>query len=452
MPVLNNPQHTILVVDDTPHNIKVLFNFLDEAGFKVLVAKDGESALEKLQEVFPDLILLDVVMPGIDGFETCYRLKTNEKTKDIPVIFMTALCDTVDKVKGLTLGAVDYITKPLQYEEVLARINVHLRLQQEIKERTAAENALKQMALELEQRVQERTAALSHSLTQLQQAQIQLVQSEKLSMLGALLAGVAHEINNPVSFINTNLIFLESYIENLIHHLKAYQEAYPNPTPQIQEDAEAIELDYLLGDLPALISSMKDGANRLCSLSNSLRTFSRSDPKSQIQFNIHEGLDSTLVIFKHRFNANRPAIEIIKKYGELPNLMCYPGQLNQVFMNLIANAIDALEESNKGRKFDEIEKEPNKILIRTEVNSQNTHALIYIKDNGRGMNEEVKEQIFDYLFTTKPVGAGTGLGLSISRQIIEEKHGGTIKCTSAPGEGACFILELPLIFIPAASA
>lgn len=447
MPISHHRQHTILVVDDTPHNIKVLFNFLDEAGFKVLVAKDGESALKKLQEVSPDLILLDVMMPGIDGFETCHRLKANEKTRDIPVIFMTALCDTVDKVKGLTLGAVDYITKPLQYEEVLARIDVHLRLQQEIKERTAAENALKQMALELEQRVQERTAALSQSLTQLQQAQIQLVQSEKLSMLGALLAGVAHEINNPVAFINTNLIYLESYINNLVHHLQAYKQEYPHPTPKIQEEAEVIELDYLLEDLPQLISSMKDGADRLSSLSNSLRSFSRSDPKSQIEFNIHEGLDSTLVIFKHRFKANakRPAIEIIKEYGELPKLMCYPGQLNQVFMNLIANAIDALEESNKGHTFDEIQKRPNKILIRTEVNYKNTHAFVYIKDNGSGMNEEVKKQIFDYLFTTKPVGAGTGIGLSISRQIIEEKHQGTIKCISAPGEGACFIIELPLI-------
>ncbi|HBQ98561.1 MAG TPA: hybrid sensor histidine kinase/response regulator, partial [Cyanobacteria bacterium UBA11691] len=216
-------QDLILIVDDNPTNIKVLFSFLKESGFKVLVAKDGESTLEKLQEVTPDLILLDVMMPGIDGFETCRQIKACSQTQDIPVIFMTALSDTVDKVKGLKIGAVDYITKPFQQDEVLARMNIHLQLQKLTRQFEIQNEQLKHLTEELEQRVEERTAQLKDSIHQLQEAQIQLIQSEKMSSLGELVAGVAHEINNPVGFIAGNISMAMEYTEDIFEHLKLYQ-------------------------------------------------------------------------------------------------------------------------------------------------------------------------------------------------------------------------------------
>jgi len=456
--------NVILIVDDNPNNLAVLSDFLDESGFEVRVARDGESALEKVNYAPPDLILLDVMMPGIDGFEACKHLKSNLDTEEIPIIFMTALSDTVDKVKGLELGAVDYITKPFSQEEVLARVRLHLRLRkmakklakqnqilkQEIEEKNRAEAALQALTQELEQRVSDRTAELQQAMTDLQDAQVQLVQNEKMSTLGQLVAGVAHEINNPVGFIMGNLSHAQEYIQDIIEHLSLYQSHYPEPDPEIQDHYEDIELDFLLKDLPDLISSMHEGTDRIRNISQSLRTFSRSDTTSKVNSNIHEGIDSTLLILKHRLKATeeRPAIAILKEYGEIPEIPCYPGQLNQVFMNLLANAIDALDESNQGRSFQEIEAHPNQITIKTELSPAQTEAIISIADNGKGIPEDIQSKIFDHLYTTKASGHGTGLGLSISRQIVEEKHGGKISCHSGSATefdcGSVFTITLPL--------
>ena len=292
----------------------------------------------------------------------------------------------------------------------------------------------------------EKAEQLEQSLTELKQAQLQLVQSEKMSALGQLVAGVAHEINNPVSFISGNVSHARGYVQDLFNLLRLYQEKFPNPGDEIEEEIEAIDLQYVREDLPKLISSMKEGTDRIREISTSLRTFSRADVSKKVAFQIHEGLDSTLMILKHRLkaNQNRPAIEIVKEYGELPEVACFPGQLNQVFMNLLANAIDALDESNHGRSYDDIKTNPNQITVRTQVLPSNNSVVVGIKDNGPGIPDEVKERLFEHLFTTKPPGKGTGLGLSISRQIIVEKHGGKLSVNSAPGEGAEFAIEIPI--------
>jgi PAS domain S-box-containing protein len=301
----------------------------------------------------------------------------------------------------------------------------------DVTERKQAEAAVIQKSQELEKALQD-----------LQQAQLQIVQSEKMSALGNLVAGVAHEMNNPLGFIYASLKQAKPTLADIVEHLKLYQESLPNPGDEIIDHAEEIDLDYSLEDLPKIIDSMVMACDRLHNISTSLRTFSRADKDYKVPFNIHEGIDSTILILKHRLKANeqRPAIEVITNYGNLPQFECFPGQLNQVFMNILANAIDALEESNTGRSFAEIKANPNRITITTSV--ENEGVKITIADNGQGMTESVKQKIFDHLFTTKAVGKGTGLGLAIAKAIVVEKHGGSIDCVSVPGQGTEFIIQL----------
>jgi signal transduction histidine kinase len=286
---------------------------------------------------------------------------------------------------------------------------------------------------------------LEQSMSELQSAQLQLIQSEKMSALGNLVAGVAHEINNPVSFINGNITFANQYAQDLIQHLALYESEYPTASDAIQKNARKIELDYLIEDLPKILSSMKVGTERIQQISVSLRTFSRADRTDKVLFNLHEGLESTLLILKHRLKANeqRPEIKIIKSYGDLPEISCYPGQLSQVFMNIIANAIDAFDEQNQTRSYEAIEAAPNVISISTKVTSS-SQVLVSISDNGLGIPEALRQKVFDHLFTTKAVGKGTGLGLSISKQIITENHGGQLDCRSAPNQGTEFQIYLPV--------
>ena len=428
---LSKPIH-ILLVDDNPNNLKVLSEMIQGYGWKALMATNGESAIEQTEYALPDLILLDVMMPGIDGFETCRRLKTNPITQNIPVIFMTALSDSKDKVRGLEIGAVDYVTKPFQQEEVIARLKLHLKISH--------------LTYTLEQRVQERTAELTQSLQQLQQTQLQLIQSEKMSTLGQLVAGIGHEINNPIGFIEGNFSYITEYTNNLLHLVNLQQQKLPHPEPEIEELLNQIDFEYLAEDIPKLLASMRQGIDRLKGISLSLRTFARSDISSKMEFQIHEGINSTLMLLKHRLQnkGNHPAIEVITQYGKLPPISCYPGQINQVFMNIIANAIDALDDLNQNHSDQKIAACPNTITITTSVNYQQETVIICIQDNGPGMLPEVQTRIFEQSFTTKPVGKGTGLGLAISYQIIVDKHNGQIDCLSIPGEGTKFIITLPI--------
>jgi PAS domain S-box-containing protein len=281
----------------------------------------------------------------------------------------------------------------------------------------------------------EQTAQLEATLCELKLAQTQLVQAEKMSSLGQMVAGIAHEINNPVSFIFGNLTYTEEYTTNLMKLLQMYRDEYPEPPQAILEEIDELELDFLLDDLPKMLSSMQVGATRIRDIVRSLRNFSRLDESEMKNVNIHEGIDSTLMILEHRLKAqpDRAAIQIVKEYGELPLVECYAGQLNQVFMNIIANAIDALQEPRQNLAI---------IRIRTEV--EGNFAAIRIADNGTGITDKVKQRIFDPFYTTKPIGSGTGMGLAISHSIIVEKHKGEIKCFSRVGKGTEFAIEIPI--------
>jgi signal transduction histidine kinase len=301
--------------------------------------------------------------------------------------------------------------------------------------------ALEQSKAELEDRVEERTVELKNTLMKLQHTQIQMIQSEKMSSLGQLVAGIAHEINNPVNFIHGNLDPVQEYTEDLLRIVQLYQRHYPNAAAEIETAAEEIDLEFLQEDLPKILNSMKLGTGRIRQIVLSLRNFSRMDESEFKAVDIHEGIDSTLLILQHRFKAkSEQRIKLTKDYGSLPLVECYAGQLNQVFMNVLVNALDALEENVK-RTDEKIQ--PSQITIRTSVVKEEW-VEVAIADNGSGMPEAVRQRIFDPFFTTKPFGKGTGMGMSISYQIITEKHGGKLECYSTPGQGTEFVIQIPL--------
>jgi signal transduction histidine kinase len=308
---------------------------------------------------------------------------------------------------------------------------------QDISDRKQAEEALRQSESQLRVKNQQ----LQQTLCQLKQTQAQLIQNEKMISLGQMVAGIAHEINNPISFIYGNVTPAREYASALLHLLQLYALHYPEPVAEIQTEREALDLNFIMTDFPKVLHSMKEGANRIREIVVSLRNFSRLDEAEMKEVNIHEGIDNTLLILQHRLKeqSSHPEIQVSKEYGSLPLVECYPGKLNQVFMNLLSNAIDALQTHPC----------PRLITIRTEVKDEGglihpNHVVIRIADNGPGIPDDVKKHIFDPFFTTKPVGVGTGLGLSISHSIVVEKHHGNLICISAPGQGAEFVIELPV--------
>lgn len=450
----NDSRGDILVVDDTPVNLHLLKKMFSKQGYKVRIINNGNLVMRSVLASMPDLILLDIMMPEINGYEVCKMLKADELTRNIPVIFISALSETFDKVQAFKVGGVDYISKPFHNEEVLARVENQMRLKaqerqlvaqnaklcQEIEERKQAEAALQKSEL----RERQKAIQLALTLNELKRTQAQLIHTEKMSSLGQMVAGLSHEINNPVSFILGNVHPARNYLKDLTYLIELYQQTYPHPTAEIQQAVRQTDLEFVLEDWSKLMDSIELGGKRIQTIVQSLKLFCRLDEAELKTVDINESIDNTLKIWQHRFKGRGAGnytteIEIVKDYGQLPQVTCYASQLNQVFANILNNAIDAIESQSEG----------GKITIRTSAISD--RIAIAIADNGAGMSEEVVAHMFDPFFTTKPVGSGTGLGLSISHQIVVEKHKGQIRCVSTPGHGTELIVEIPVISCPVAS-
>ncbi len=366
-------------------------------------------------------------------------------------LIMLPLINSLNKLQKGTLaiaaGKLDYrldIRTKDELEQVANEFNrMTEKLTESYTEIIEHSGDLVKLNRNLTNEISERTQAqaeLEQALNELKSTQAQLIQTEKMSSLGQMVAGVAHEINNPVSFVYGNINHVNQYIEDILELIELYQQEFPEPGGDIEEKLEDMDLDFVKEDLPKILSSMKMGATRIREIVLSLRNFSRLDEAEMKEVDIHEGIESTLLILQSRLKSksNHTGIEIIKNYNQLPKVECYPGQLNQTFMNIINNAIDVLEE---GR--DKLDMQNPHICIHTELIDCKT-VVIRIADNGMGMTQEVKNKLFDPFFTTKPVGKGTGLGLSITYQIIVEKHQGKLSCESEPGKGTEFMIEIPL--------
>ncbi|MFH1007722.1 MAG: response regulator [Candidatus Latescibacterota bacterium] len=387
----------ILVVDDLPANIRVLKLRLLAEGYEVVEAADGLEALDQVAAEHPDLILLDVMMPKMNGYEVCRRLKTSEQTRLIPVVMVTALKETADRVKGLEAGADDFLSKPFDPTELQARVR---------------------------------------SLLRIKSLYAELVRSEKMASLGKLVAGVAHEVNNPINFIYSNIPPLREYIDDLKALIQLYEEKEIGLSPKdleaIQNRKDAIELAYLFEDLDKILQAFGDGATRVRDIVGSLTTFSRTDTGQPGEVDLADGIETTLTLLKTRY---KERIVVHREYGEIPKVTGYRGPLNHVFMNLLANAADAIAPGKKGN-----------VWIRTQADGKD-YVLLSVRDDGSGISKEDLGKIFDPFFTTKQVGEGTGLGLSLTYGLVET-HGGRIWAESEEGKGSTFWVRLPVDGVP----
>ena len=407
----------VLIVDDQLTNIEVLGAALAR-DYEISFATGGAEGIELAMRYPPDLILLDVMMPGMDGFETCRQVRASPQLRDIPVIFISALEDVSDKVKAFQSGGSDYVTKPFQTEEVLARVSTHVALYRTQRNLYQREETLRGNLAELEE---------AH--TKLKEMGSQLLQSEKLASIGQLAAGVAHEINNPIGFVNSNLGTLKLYVEKMLMALSAYEEREKEMTTEAQTVLAAlkqqIDLAYMREDVGNLLSESMDGLQRVKRIVQDLKDFSHVDESEKQLANLEQGLDSTLNVV---WNELKYKAEVVKEYADIPKIPCMPAQLNQVFLNLLMNAAQAIEDHGK-------------ITIRTGQAGEN--VWVEVEDTGKGIKPEHLERIFDPFFTTKPVGTGTGLGLSLSYGIVQ-KHGGRLEVKSEVGKGTIFRVLLPL--------
>jgi len=408
----------IVIVDDNPNNLQVLSNILQKAGFKVRQALSGEIALRAIAASPPDLILLDIRMPEMDGYETCRRLKADPETQDIPVVFISALTETNDKLAAFSSGGVDYVSKPFQTDEVLARVRAHVNLYRVRRELRDRDENLRQSLAELE---------TAHA--RLKEMSSQLLQSEKMTSIGQLAAGVAHEINNPIGFIKSNLGTLKKYIDNLLQLLEAYGPLEAATTTelrqQVEEEKQKVDLEFMREDVVGLIAESIEGAGRVQRIVQVLRDFSHPGESEWREADVHAGLESTLGVV---WNEIKHKAEVVRDYGELPLVECLPSQLNQVFLNLLMNAVQAIGERGQ-------------ITLRTR--HENDWVSIVVSDTGSGIAPENRKRVFDPFFTTKPVGKSTGLGLSVAYGIVR-KHGGRIDLDSELGKGSIFTVRLPV--------
>jgi len=423
----------VMVVDDNPKNLQVLGSLLKENNYRVAVARDGKQVLEYLKTRQPDLILLDVMMPGINGFDVCKTIKSDTRTQEIPVLFITALADTDNKLEGFEAGGEDYITKPFFKEEVLARVNVLIERQEAKKALVQSNAKLGDWTRTLEQKVRARTLKL-------QQVQSHIVMQEKMASIGQLAAGIAHELNNPINFIYTNFVTLQNNFKSLKKIIKNYQalaekfemtQAHAELIETIRKQENEMHLDFVLNDLGTLFDETREGFKRTSGIINSMRDFSRAEHTQDFAlFDVNSGIKDTLVIARNEY---KYYCEIDTDFGQLEPVECIPQQLNQVFLNIIVNAAQAIRSQDQRGK--------GVITIQTIMKEDKINCTI--SDNGPGIPDKIKTRIFEPFFTTKEVGQGTGLGLSIAYDIIVNKHDGTIKAENNHPRGTQFTICIP---------
>lgn len=420
---MGNPKGkaTILIVDDKVENLDVLSKMLGQHGHSVRPATSGKLALKAAKKRPPDLILLDIRMPEMDGYDFCRYLKADPELQDIPVIFISALTQAVEKVTAFKCGGVDYISKPFQLEEVMARVDTHLKL--------------RHYQMELE----EQNEQLRRTLQELKAAHARIVQSEKMASLGVLTAGIAHEINNPVNFVTSGIAGLRRLLGDFMEVMDRYSSLDRNNADEELKEIDRfkteIEFDEIRKGLYELIYNIQTGSERTAEIVRNLRTFARLDEEDEKPAEIRQNIDSTLMMLRSQY---RDMIAIKKDIGDLPPILCHPGKLNQVFMNILSNAVEAIKSKETLAPDEEI-------AIRTAVVEREGSRFveIEIRDTGPGIPEEIRDRIFEPFFTSKEIGKGNGLGLSISLGIVES-HGGTIEVGSNHPSGATFRIYLPL--------
>ncbi len=432
----------VLLIDDQPIVAESIRRLLaSETDIELHYCSNAQQAISSAIDLQPTVILQDLVMPETDGLMLVKFLRTEPATHHIPIIVLSNRDESTVKAEAFATGANDYLVKIPDPIEFVARLRYHSAAYGNLLKRQEAEATLAYNH-ELERRVTERTTELESALERLKLTQAQLIQEEKMAGLGQLVAGVAHEINNPVNFIYGNLKPAEQYAQELLDLIAIYQQEYPHPANTIQTVLDDIDLDFLAEDFKKLIKSLRIGAKRLHEIVQALRTFSRLDEAEKKAVDIHDGIESTLLILGSKLKS----IRVVKAYSDCPEITCLSGQLNQVFTNIIANAADALTEkqASLADNGNPTAPESYKPEIRIQTRSMSADWVeISIVDNGPGIPQDILNKVFDPFFTTKPVGLGTGLGLSVSYQIIVDKHGGKLKCHSQAGEGTTFIIELP---------
>lgn len=418
------PLADILIVDDVLNNVQLLSTLLTQAGYGVRKAINGAMALTAARSLPPDLILLDINMPGMNGYQVCEQLKQQPGTAAVPIIFLSALDDPLDKVRAFEVGGVDYVTKPFSRDEVLVRIQHQL------------------MIRALQQQLQAKNQTLESTLAQLKDTQVQLVQKEKMMGLGQLIAGIAHEVNNPISFIYGNLTPARRYFQDVMNLLGLYRQKQTTPDPEIEAAIAAMDLDFISTDWEKLMQSMQHGAERIKSILFALQIFSHLGEADIKEIDLNKNLDSVVSLLNHRLCAQeeRPAIALVRQYGEIPLTVCHGKMVNQALFNLLTNAIEAIEALDSATWTTQ----PPSITLRTDTPTPN-QVRITIKDTGIGISPELQHRIYEPFFTTKTVGDGAGLGLSTSYQVIVDQHKGQLTCDSQPGVGTEMTVILPVL-------
>lgn len=420
---------TILIVDDEPINFQVIEALLEKGKYQLHYVDNGQAAISNLDRVQPDLILLDVMMPGMSGLEVCQQIKALSQWSFVPIIMVTALRSKQDLANCLALGADDFISKPVEKLELRARVQAMLRISHQHQQ-------------------------LECALEQLKSAQTHIIQNEKMSSLGRLVAGIAHEVNNPINFIGGNIEYIEENVNGLIDVIRPYQEKTPEIGYKLYQKLQSLkfqslDLEFLRQDLPKAFKSVKKGVERIETIVSNLMKFAHLNESGTKDIDIHHSLGNILFLLDNRLNKTGQAIpiQLVKFYGDIPSIHGHPALLNQALMNILSNAIDALDSnlvSDVGQhSSQDIEAQLKQITLKTEA-VDNSWVKIAIADNGPGIPLDIQSHIFEPFFTTKSVGDGIGMGLSISYQIITERHGGTLECLSTPNQGTEFIIHLPV--------